>query len=96
MTDRRTRSRALREQTALTAFDRPHSAQLPSGEEAAYVFNGGLSYAGASPRVCRTMSKPASPTAEPSARWSTPSPPPVTATTRSSPSGRWRRTHGPG
>ena len=46
MTDRRTRSRALREQTARTAFDRPHSAQLPSGEETAYVFNGGLSYAG--------------------------------------------------
>jgi hypothetical protein len=46
MTDRRTRSRALREQTALTAFNRQHSAQLPSGEESAYVFNGGLSYAG--------------------------------------------------
>jgi hypothetical protein len=46
MTDRRTRSRALREQTALTAFNRQHSAQLPSGEEAAYVYNGGLSYAG--------------------------------------------------
>lgn len=46
MTERGTRSRALREQTALTAFDRTHFPQLPSGEEAAYVFNGGLSYAG--------------------------------------------------
>lgn len=46
MFDRRTRSRALREQTALTAFDRKHSPQLASGEEAGYVYNGELSYAG--------------------------------------------------
>jgi hypothetical protein len=46
MTDRRIRSRELREQAALTAHGREHSAQLPSGEEAAYVYNGGLSYAG--------------------------------------------------
>ena len=46
MSDRRTRSRALREQTALKAFERPHFPQLPSGEEGAYVYNGELSYAG--------------------------------------------------
>lgn len=46
MIDRRTRSRALREQAALTAFDREHALQLPSGEEAAYVYDGELSYAG--------------------------------------------------
>jgi hypothetical protein len=46
MTDRRIRSRALREQTALKAFERPHFPQLPSGEEGAYVYGGELSYAG--------------------------------------------------
>ena len=46
MTDRRTYARALREQAAHKAFDRQHSQQLPSGEETAYVYNGGLSYAG--------------------------------------------------
>ena len=46
MTDRRTNARALREQAAHKAFDRQHSQQLPSGEETAYVYNGGLSYAG--------------------------------------------------
>src|SRR5918996_743921 len=46
MTDRRTYARALREQAARKAFDRQHSPQLPSGEESAYVYNGGLSYAG--------------------------------------------------
>jgi hypothetical protein len=46
MTDRRTRSRELRELAAQTAFDRPHFPQLPSGEEGAYVYNGELSYAG--------------------------------------------------
>jgi hypothetical protein len=43
MTDRRTRSRELREKSALTAFNRTHPAQLPSGEEGAYVYNGELS-----------------------------------------------------
>jgi hypothetical protein len=46
MTDRRTYARALREQAAHKAFDRQHAQQLPSGEEIAYVYNGGLSYAG--------------------------------------------------
>ena len=46
MIDRRTRSRELREQTAFTAFDRPHPPQLASGEEATYVYDGALSHAG--------------------------------------------------
>jgi uncharacterized protein YozE (UPF0346 family) len=46
MTDRRARSRELREQTAEQAFERPHFPQLPSGEEGAYVYDGELSYAG--------------------------------------------------
>jgi hypothetical protein len=46
MTDRREQARAVRDQPAQPAYERPHFPQLPSGEETAYVYDGSLSYAG--------------------------------------------------